>query len=424
MAYLPLTDEQRTARRVALKRAWERIDPKFRDPLQLLGRRGSVGCVSLEITQRCNLDCTLCYLSDISESIPDPPLDELKRRADQIVAIHGPTTNVQLSGGDPTLRKRDELVEITRYCRSIGLKPALLTNGIKATRSLLGELVDAGLTDVAFHVDVTQERKGYATEADLHEVREKYIERARGLRLAVIFNTTLCDQNIAEVPDLVRFFRRHADTVGMASFQLQADTGRGVLRGREDAAEVSLENVRRLIDQGVGLPISWDPVHVGHPACHSIAYTLVAGDTVIDALDDPELIAHFLADNADIELDRTRPLEAFANMLRACATRPKLRRLALRFLARKGREIALPLARNRFRAHKQSFFVQNFMDAQALDPERVKNCSFMVATHEGTMSMCEHNARRDDYLLVGVSTLIRKPAPRGRIAKLARELNA
>ena len=32
-------------------------------PHQTAGRRWPVACVSLEITQRCNLDCTLCYLS-------------------------------------------------------------------------------------------------------------------------------------------------------------------------------------------------------------------------------------------------------------------------------------------------------------------------------------------------------------------------
>jgi hypothetical protein len=35
-------------------------------PGQQLGERWPVGCVALEITQRCNLDCTLCYLSEHS----------------------------------------------------------------------------------------------------------------------------------------------------------------------------------------------------------------------------------------------------------------------------------------------------------------------------------------------------------------------
>ena len=49
--------------------------------------------------------------------------------------------------------------------------------------------------------------------------------------------------------------------------------------------------------------------------------------------------------------------------------------------------------------HKLSFFVQNFMDADHLDLERVHACSFMVMTPNGPMSMCEHNARRDEFIL-------------------------
>ena len=137
--------------------------PAFRRPNQVLGQRSTIGCVALEITQRCNLDCTLCYLSEYSESVPDPPMDELKRKLDYIKDRFGVHTNVQITGGDPTLRPRAELIEIVRYAASIGLYPALFTNGIRASRELLRELADVGLVDVAFHVDLTQERKGYAT---------------------------------------------------------------------------------------------------------------------------------------------------------------------------------------------------------------------------------------------------------------------
>src|SRR3954464_5452036 len=174
---------------------YDSFDAPYRTPRQVLGRRSTIGCVALEVTQRCNLDCTLCYLSDYSESVPDPPMEELKLKADNIKRIFGVQTNVQITGGDPTLRKREELVEIVRYVHSIGLNPALFTNGIKASRDLLIELREAGLVDVAFHVDLTQERKGYTTERQLNAIREDYLARCEGLGLAVIFNTTVCDEN-------------------------------------------------------------------------------------------------------------------------------------------------------------------------------------------------------------------------------------
>jgi 7,8-dihydro-6-hydroxymethylpterin dimethyltransferase len=152
---------------------------------QMAGRRWPVACVSLEITQRCNLDCTLCYLSDSSEAVRDLPLEEVFRRIDLIVAHYGSGTDVQVSGGEPTLRRRDELVQIVERIAQRGLRASLFTNGIKASRELLTVLAKAGLTDVAFHVDMTQQRAGFTSEAALNTLRSDYIERARGLGLGL-----------------------------------------------------------------------------------------------------------------------------------------------------------------------------------------------------------------------------------------------
>ena len=406
-----MTSEEIASWRALRKRAWERLDPKFRTPRQMLGRQLAIGCVSLEITQRCNLDCTLCYLSDLSESIPDPPLEEIKRRADMIVAEWGPNTNVQISGGDPTLRKRDELVEIFRYCRSIGLLPALFTNGILAKRDLLEELCEAGMTDLAYHVDLTQERPGYATELELNEIRREYIENVRGLPTAVIFNTTVFSGNVHEVPELVRFFRANADVVGMCSFQLGADTGRGVDRR---PSPYRLTEMREVIAKAFPHPLSWDTVQIGHPSCHSIVYTLQIGDHSVDAGDDPDLTETMFREFPDLEMDRTRPLVAAAKIVGAYMSKPKAAAQGLGWIGRKVLGNLGPLAKNRFRANKLSVFIQNFMDADALDEERVRNCSFMVATAEGTVSMCLHNSRRNEFLLVGVDRLLDNPAKRGR----------
>ena len=328
-ALSPARSENRAA---ALSRTRRRMGPFFREN-QVLGRRNAIGCVALEITQRCNLDCTLCYLSENSERVKDIPLSEVYRRIDRIHEQFGAPTAVQITGGDPTLRKREELVAIVRRVRERGLLPTLMTNGIKATRDLLGELAEAGLNDVAFHVDLTQERKGYATEADLNAVREEYIERARGIPVAVIFNITVCRENFDEIPDMVRFFRRHADVVGMASFQLQADTGRGVLRERDRV--ISLETVRDQIVRGAGTPISWDTVLIGHPACHRIGVTLEANGNLFDLNDDPAFFNRFLADFEHVMLDRRHPGRAVAALLAELRRRPSWILRSLRFFGPK-----------------------------------------------------------------------------------------
>lgn len=104
-------------------------------PGQLAGRRWAMGCVSLEITQRCNLDCTFCYLSESAEAVRDVPLQELFRRIDDIALQYGPDTDVQISGGDPTLRDKHTLSEIVRHVRARGMRASLFTNGILLTRA-------------------------------------------------------------------------------------------------------------------------------------------------------------------------------------------------------------------------------------------------------------------------------------------------
>ena len=380
----------------ALERTRQRLGPLFRQN-QVLGRRNAIGCVALEITQRCNLDCTLCYLSENSERVKDVPLAEVFRRIDEIAAHFGAPTSVQITGGDPTLRERRELVAIVRRVRERGLLPTLMTNGILATRDMLQELASAGLNDVAFHVDLTQERKGYATEADLNAVRREYIERARGISIAVIFNTTVCRENFEEIPDLIRFFRRHADVVGMGSFQLQADTGRGVLRERDRV--ISLETVRQKIGEGAETGISWDTVLIGHPACHRIGITLEANGRLYDLNDDPAFFNRFLTDFQHVMLDRRYPRQAAWALAKEALRDPAWIGRALRFFLPKIWKMRRDLVAARGRVHKLSFFVQNFMDASALEPERIHACSFMVMTADGPISMCAHNARRDEFIL-------------------------
>jgi 7,8-dihydro-6-hydroxymethylpterin dimethyltransferase len=366
-------------------------------PRQPIGRRFPIGCVALEITQRCNLDCSLCYLSEHAEAVHDIPLEEVFRRIRLIRAHYGPGTEVQVTGGDPTLRRREELVAIVRAVAAAGMRASLFTNGIRATRDLLAELAVAGLTDVAFHVDMTQGRRGYASEAALNAVREAYIGRARGLPLAVVFNTTVFDGNAQEVPDLARFFLRHAASVNLASFQLQAETGRGVLGAR--GSPITKDSIAAALSAGVGTLLAFDTIAVGHSGCNRYALMLVADGRAHDLLDDPAVAARVLHAIRDARIDRTRPWRRAAAILGAVAARPGAALAVLPWAARKAWAMRRDLASARGRVAKLTFFIHDFMDARRLEPERIAGCSFMAMTSDGPMAMCLHNARRDEILL-------------------------
>lgn len=364
---------------------------------QFMGRRWPIGCVALEITQRCNLDCSACYLSENAEAVKDLPLEEVFDRIDMIFAHYGPNTDVQVTGGDPTLRKRDELVAIVRRIREKGMRPTLFTNGIRARRELLQELVAAGLVDVAFHVDMTQQRKGYASEVALNALRKEYIERARGLGLPVMFNTTVFDGNFDQIPEIVAFFVRNSDAVRLASFQLLADTGRGILDGRDP--RITISSVRRQIELGARTSLSFDTARTGHARCNRYAMTLVTNGKVYDMFDDPALFNDVLEHTAELQFDRQSHFKAVRTFVRGVLTSPRLTLRGALWLIGKLWRAKADLLLARGRVDKLSFFIHNFMDACSLEKDRIDACVFTTATGTGPISMCLHNAKRDAFVL-------------------------
>ncbi|MGD9837788.1 MAG: radical SAM protein [Afipia sp.] len=380
-----------------LERARQRMQETGQwDPAQFVGRRTAIGCIALEITQRCNLDCSACYLSEHAEAVKDLPLEEIFRRIDMIRDAYGSDVDIQVTGGDPTLRKGDELVAIVRRISERGMRPALFTNGIRASRALLTRLADAGLIDVAFHVDMTQGRRGYGSESELNELRLAYIERARGLPLAIYFNTTVFDENIDQIPGVVAFFAQHSDVVRLVSFQPVAKTGRGILNPR---SPITTNAVIRQIERGVGTSVTFDTAHIGHSRCNRYGMTFIANGRVYDALDNKRLYTALLSRTAKLRFDRQRPRHAIATFLKCLAMNPDVAARASWWFLRKLWHMKGDLIAARGRVNKLSFFIPNFMDACELDPERIRACVFMAATRDGPVSMCLFNAHRDTSIL-------------------------
>jgi molybdenum cofactor biosynthesis enzyme MoaA len=373
---------------------------------QLAGRRWPIGCVALEITQRCNLDCSLCYLSTHSESVRDIPLPELFRRIDMIFRHYGPGMGVQVTGGEPTLRNREELMAIVERIHDAGMRPSLVTNGIRASRELLAGLAGKGLRDVILHVDMTQRRRGYGSEAELNGLRETYLERARGLSLRVMFMTTVFDGNFPQIPRLVRFFRRHAGRISLVSFQLQADTGRGELGRRAPA--ITPDSVAAQISRGAGTVVNFDAAQVGHRDCNRYAVCVEAGGRLFNLFEDSPAMGRIFDRTQNCALDSRRPFRAAWYLCASLVSAPACWVDVAGVVGRALMRIGAGLLKSRGMARKLSFFIHNFMDAQALEAERCRNCVFMVATQDGPLSMCVHNAKRDAYILRPV------PLDRGR----------
>ncbi|MBR5343909.1 MAG: radical SAM protein [Oscillospiraceae bacterium] len=109
-------------------------------------------CALLELTKRCNLRCPVCFAS-AGETGEDLPLAEIKRQYDWLMA-HGGPFNIQLSGGEPTVR--DDLAEIIRLGWEKGFTFFQLnTNGLRLASEpdYAKELRAAGLNTVFLQFD-------------------------------------------------------------------------------------------------------------------------------------------------------------------------------------------------------------------------------------------------------------------------------
>ena len=365
-------------------------------PEQLAGRTFPVACVALEITQRCNLDCTLCYLSSLAEAVKDVPLFELERRIDMIHAHYGDNTNIQITGGDPTLRSISDLVKIVGMIKSRNMRSAFFTNGIKASRKMLEAMSAAGLNDVVFHVDLTQERKGFSSEEQLNEIRLEYINRAKNLPLRIMFNTTVFEDNFHELPMLVSFFADHADKIDLSSFQLQADTGRGVLRERDEKL-ITQESVMQQLRDGTGLDLNYDYPLIGHSDCNKYTSIMVSGESRTVLFDDRKFFSSLFGVLAIAGDNWSDPGAVIRRAILKAITSPSLLWGGIRFWVRKAWALRSGLVRGGG-MHRINFFIHNFMDAEKLECERCETCVFMVATADGPLSMCVHNAKRDQMI--------------------------
>ena len=113
-------------------------------------RRGC--CVLLEVTGRCNLQCPTCFAGSGPKG-RDVPFEELEKQMRYLME-HGGPFNLQLSGGEPTVR--EDLEDILRLGKDLGFTFFQLnTNGIRLAEEpgYAEKLKKAGLSCVFLQFD-------------------------------------------------------------------------------------------------------------------------------------------------------------------------------------------------------------------------------------------------------------------------------
>ena len=129
------------------------------------------------------------------------------------------------------------------------------------------------------------------------------------------------------------------------------------------------------------------------------SFAFVVNENLYDGLDDAELAVAFMNQTAHVAFDRGNRWATVRAVCAAVLKKPGLWYASLRWCARLAWRARKDILKAKGKVHKLSFFVHNFMDACQLEWERAESCIFMTMTGDGPISMCVHNAKRDDFIL-------------------------
>ncbi|MFQ5604415.1 MAG: radical SAM protein [bacterium] len=170
----------------------------------------------LEPTWKCNIYCEGCY------RINDPRGHKSLEQVKEEVAVFKKfrkTDGISIAGGDPLIHP--QIVEIVRHISDEGFKPILNTNGVALTLELLKDLKAAGAKGFTFHVDSKQKRPHWKgkNELELCELRLQFAEMLHEIGgLSCAFNSTVYEDTLQYIPDLVAWAQKHIDIIHVIVF--------------------------------------------------------------------------------------------------------------------------------------------------------------------------------------------------------------
>ena len=211
--------------------------------------------VLLEVTQRCDLCCPVCYAGSSRQNGSDPSLETIAAWYRRILEAGGPF-NIQLSGGEPTLR--DDLPEVIAQGRRLGFSYFQLnTHGLRLASQpvYLKALKEAGLSTVFLQFDGTNDEIYRALRGrPLMASKQQAIENCAEMGIGVILVPTLVPGvNLQDIGSIVHFAMQNAPAVRGVHFQPISYFGR-YPRYQGDGSRLTIpEIIRALVQQTHGL---------------------------------------------------------------------------------------------------------------------------------------------------------------------------
>jgi MoaA/NifB/PqqE/SkfB family radical SAM enzyme len=150
----------------------------------------------LYVTDNCNLDCFYC--TEYDNEVPHPSLSDLKKWIQKIKDLG--CVRIGLQGGEPLLHP--DIIEIVRFCKSLGLRTSMSTNGFKLSKEIIAGLEDAQLDSLQVSVDrMTPTR---STRKSVKSIMPK-IELLKKSKLNFNITGVLFIDSLSEAKDVLEY---------------------------------------------------------------------------------------------------------------------------------------------------------------------------------------------------------------------------
>ncbi len=247
----------------------------------------------LDVTNRCNLRCPICFAvaaegGSVYEPEPEEVL-EMMRNLRRNLPVPAPA--LQFAGGEPTVSKH--LPQYITWAKELGFKHVQIASNvirIGKSKQYLQELRDAGLSTIYMQFDgITPKPYLEARGTDLLPLKKQAVQNARevGMESLVLVPTVVRGINDDQLGGIINFAVENRDVVRCINFQPVSITGRIDHDARKDM-RITIPDCIHLIEEQTGgkIPASeWYPVPSMMPVGRALG--LIKGGP------DLELSSHF-----------------------------------------------------------------------------------------------------------------------------------
>ena len=343
-------------------------------------------CVLIDVTDRCDQNCAVCFASASPGRGREPKLAGIGRMYDELLRMsEARKFNIQLSGGEPTIR--DDLPEIIKMAKAKGFEYVQLnTNGkrIGYEEGYADTLKQAGVDAVFMQFDGMNDSI-YETLRNerLLEGKIKAIENCRKARLPVALVPTIVRGiNDLEIGGMIKFMLDNIDVVKGIHFQPVSFFGRYPDSFEGEHRFTMFDTINEIERQTGGRIWKNDllPISTGHALCCFYANFLKGedGDVLCTSTEGRQsgCCAEAKCCPSDIEIitkDRDYVLKKW--------------KMAEPFSSDGFDEFL-----NNIRENSFTLTGMSFQDAMTLDSERLKRCRVQNLTEDGRLiPFCAYN---------------------------------